>query len=47
MKFLTSAVIAAFILGLASSCSTYKSCPAYAEQQPASLDIEAKAVTPV
>lgn len=32
MKLLKTGLVAACILFLAASCSTYKSCPAYAEK---------------
>jgi hypothetical protein len=43
MKFLKSALLAAFVISLAASCSTYRSCPAYADQQTATEGVLVKA----
>jgi hypothetical protein len=32
MKLLKTGLVAAWVISLAASCSTYKSCPAYAEK---------------
>lgn len=32
MKLLKTGLVAACVISLAASCSTYKSCPAYAEK---------------